>query len=87
MQDIYDMLRGADLIWDKSGEKQQRRRKEAKLFAERERERRPDGSKQRDFSDFAPEIYAFHFSNDPIQFDFNGLALVSLSRLWLRFLP
>lgn len=85
MQDIYDMLRGVDLIWDKSGEKQQRRRKEAKLFAERET--RPDGSKQRDFSDFAPEIYAFNFSNDPIQFDFNGLALVCLSRLWHRFLP
>lgn len=31
-QDSYEMLRGADLIWDKTGEKQQRGRKEAKLL-------------------------------------------------------
>lgn len=73
-QDIYDMLRRADLIWDKSGVKQPRRRKEAKLLAERETDRQTGGLtvQNREFSDSAPEIYAFHFSNDPIQFDFKG---------------
>lgn len=37
-QDIYDRLGGAALIWDKSGEKQLSRGKEAKLEREREKD-------------------------------------------------
>lgn len=86
-QDIYDVLRRADLIWDKSGEKQPRRRKEArKLLAERGR--RTNDSKLRDFFlILLQKVTLFIFSNDPIQFDVHGLAPVCPSRLWFRFLP
>lgn len=37
-QDNYDMLRGADLIWDKSGEKQQQKERGKVISRERERD-------------------------------------------------
>ena len=74
-RDIYDVLRGANLIGEKSGEKQPRRRKEAPLLAERERETRSDASTLRDFG-FCSRNACFSFSNEPIQFGFNGLSQV-----------